>query len=360
MGVVSGRTETPGFVEASVTHSILAPIPPSAGAPAALPTVAEIREALRPLLAEFLRLEQGGRHGSPDTLAGYLRSIAQYLDWCARRALHPLTATADDVRRFLADLADAGRTPGTVGSYLNGVRRFYAAVAWRGLGRGNPAAGVRAPADGSDPADRVTHLDSEELARLFGTVAGSLPADVRDRAILALLGLQGLRTVEVHRLDVAEVPAGAGPMRVLGKGAKRRIVHLRDDVALAVGAWIRTAERLGLSRPEAPGRSPVFVGIGNRGRGRRLSRRALREIVYGRLEAAGLRAKGSGRLGPHALRHTYATLAYANGADLAHVQAELGHRDPRTTARYRHVVERERNNPAARIPVRVDGGSNAA
>ncbi|WP_284286707.1 tyrosine-type recombinase/integrase, partial [Alicyclobacillus fastidiosus] len=53
----------------------------------------------------------------------------------------------------------------------------------------------------------------------------------------------------------------------------------------------------------------------------------------------------------HALRHTAATLAYKYTQDLRGVQEMLGHADPKTTARYAHVIDRMKNNPALAIQI---------
>jgi len=75
-----------------------------------------------------------------------------------------------------------------------------------------------------------------------------------------------------------------------------------------------------------------------------------RSVVDGYLRQAGLKRPG---VSDHALRHTAATLAYKYTRDLRAVQHMLGHADPRTTARYAHLVERLQQNPALAVPVEV-------
>ena len=67
-----------------------------------------------------------------------------------------------------------------------------------------------------------------------------------------------------------------------------------------------------------------------------------------------LAAAGCAHTGTHVLRHTAATLSLAKGAQLTQVQAMLGHRDPKTTTAYAHVVDRIKNNPATLIEVKLE------
>lgn len=89
---------------------------------------------------------------------------------------------------------------------------------------------------------------------------------------------------------------------------------------------------------------------GNRAGGKRISRRGVRQVVDFYLKKADLKRPG---ISDHALRHTAATLAYKYTHDLRGVQQMLAHADPKTTARYAHVIDRMKNNPALAIPVEL-------
>ena len=68
---------------------------------------------------------------------------------------------------------------------------------------------------------------------------------------------------------------------------------------------------------------------------RRLSRRAIQREIKLISERAGI----TKRVHPHTMRHTFATLTLNNGADLATVQALLGHSNPATTQVYAQVSD---------------------
>jgi integrase/recombinase XerC len=122
-------------------------------------------------------------------------------------------------------------------------------------------------------------------------------------------------------LDVrdAPTPGGQEPLRVVGKGAKERLVPVLPTVREAIARW------LAVYRPVGP-TSPLFAGV----RGGRLNpgvaQRALREQRC----LAGLPDHAT----PHALRHSFATHLLAGGADLRSIQELLGHASLGTTQRY--------------------------
>jgi integrase/recombinase XerD len=94
----------------------------------------------------------------------------------------------------------------------------------------------------------------------------------------------------------------------------------------------------------------LFAAVGNHRGGKRLRRRHIRAQTDQYLQLAGLKRPG---ISNHALRHYAGTLGYLHTGDLRAVQDFLGHADPRTTARYAHVVDMAKKNPALFISVKV-------
>jgi site-specific recombinase XerD len=119
------------------------------------------------------------------------------------------------------------------------LRRVYAAAVAAGLRADNPATGVRAPRDRRAP-EYFSFLSEVELALLFRAV----PHDeqlkhLRDRALLGLLGLQALRTVEITRANVDDLQRRGESWALLVHGKFHdRLVFLRSDVAEAVRAYL--------------------------------------------------------------------------------------------------------------------------
>ena len=96
--------------------------------------------------------------------------------------------------------------PSTIALKLAVVRRFYQAALEKGLISFNPAAGVKPPREKRDPAEKITFLEQEEVETLLQTI----PDDdtlktARDRAIIAIMALEGTRTIELHRANIADL-----------------------------------------------------------------------------------------------------------------------------------------------------------
>jgi site-specific recombinase XerD len=203
----------------------------------------------------------------------------------------------------------------------------------RGLRPDNPAKGLKAPKDKTTREDSVKFLPFEGFKRLL-----ALPNNTRDRTILALMGWHGLRVEEVTNLTLAKVNlAGELPtLAVTGKGSKTRKVHLIERSAAALSAWLN-------ARQAQPGEQAVFVSIGNRDWGQRLTTRAMRYMVDAYLDQAGLKANG---ISCHSLRHSFATWSLAGGAKLQAISSAMGHTSIETTQVYARIVDRINENPA--------------
>jgi integrase/recombinase XerC len=146
----------------------------------------------------------------------------------------------------------------------------------------------------------------------------------RDRALLALLFLRGLRRGETVSLDLEHVDLERGRVSVLGKGQlEREWFDLAPEAVEALRSWIAM-------RPEVPTRA-LLIGWSavTRAPGGRLTGRGVAKIVarYG-LEAA------VGRVRPHGLRHAAATALLDLGLTWQEVAGFTRHKDPSTLRHY--------------------------
>jgi integrase/recombinase XerD len=258
-----------------------------------------------------------------------------YLTWCAERGLDPLAARQrphlelyilwmQEIRRF---------KPSTTSRRFSVTAGFYRTCVIDGLLEHSPAEHVRRPAV---PAESLTlgftHLQFEAL--LTAARESSHPCDF---ALVAMLGLLGLRIFEATGADIADVGEEHGyrVLRVCGKGTKVVLVPLPP----AVGRAIDTAIGARTS-------GPVLLNS----RGTRMDRHAATRRLRRLSEAAGVRIT---RPHPHMLRHTFVTTMLDAGVDLRDVQIAARHADPRTTMRYDRAQE---SRPAPELhPGRLHG-----
>lgn len=285
---------------------------------------------------DFLRLYVANGAARPHTIRGYCSHIRQFVAWCEERGIEPVTATEDDMIAYRKWLI--GRySRATIAVKLVAIRRFYEAARWHGLRRDNPATSLKAPRERSAKEERVKFLPLEGLKRLLAAPQGDGPQARRDRAILALMGMHGLRVSEVAGLQVYDVDLDRGTLTVTGKGSKTRTIYLTEQTAAVLASWLEIRGDVALNS------DALFVVTGNHTTGTAMSARAIRYLVNGYLEALGLKAKG---ISCHALRHSAATWARAAGARLDAISAMLGHASITTTQIYAQIVDRMSENPA--------------
>jgi integrase/recombinase XerC len=168
--------------------------------------------------------------------------------------------------------------------------------------------------------------DSDRLNEALDTLnrVADDPIAVRDVAALELLYGSGLRVSEVCSIDVGDIDHERRTVRVLGKGAKQRVVPLTVPASRAIQRW--TSVRATLANPDE---CALLVGS----RGRRLDVRVLRRVVHETTAAF----PGLPELAPHGLRHSMASHVLEGGADLRYVQQLLGHASLASTQIYTHV-----------------------
>jgi len=238
-----------------------------------------------------------------------------FVTWCTGQGLDPLTMRRHELELYVRWLQEVRRfKPSTVSRRMSVVAGFYRTCVIDGVLALSPADYLRRPTvPAESPTLGLTHLQFKAL--LF---AARQSADRHDFALVAMLGLLGLRIFEATAADIADLGEEHGHrvLRVVGKGTKVVLVPLPP----AVGRAIHQA---------VAGRSagPVL----RNSRGRRMDRHtATRRLQH--LAASATFAMP--HLHPHMLRHTYVTTMLDAGVDLRDAQIAARHADPRTTMRY--------------------------
>jgi integrase/recombinase XerD len=277
--------------------------------------------------ADALWLEDGL---SANTLESYRRDLTQFASWMALSASPNLyEATTADLQAWMAHLHLARRTSARSASRaLSALRRFYALAIREGRITQDPTAQIKAPKLPRLPPKSISEAEVESLLQAPDV---SSPLGLRDRAMLELLYACGLRVSELIGLSWLQVDLQAGVLKVMGKGARERLVPLGDEAVYWVGDYFKQGARETLLN----GRQSEDLFVTQRGEG--MTRQAFWSLIRRYAIQAGIR----GTLSPHSLRHAFATHLLNHGADLRVVQLLLGHADITTTQIYTHVA-RER------------------
>jgi integrase/recombinase XerD len=311
-------------------------------------TTAQPSERYEVHVLDFLAHLEFERGLSRNTLAAYRTDLLQFGRFLAERGRDAITAEANDLSDFLADLAQGdgnGRAPcstATVHRKAACLRSFYRHLRREEAVDDDPAARLETPRRGKKLPEVLSYA---EVQRLLAQPRGDAPVAVRDRALLELMYASGLRASETISLEASDVDLEHGIVRARGKGSKERLVPVGGKAIAAVRVYLRAARPKLVRVPEE---RKLFLNF----RGGPLTRQGLYKIVLRHAQTAGL----ADRMSPHTLRHSFATHLLTGGCDLRSVQEMLGHADLSTTQLYTHLSGEElkeayfKAHPRAHLP----------
>ncbi len=288
--------------------------PSPSGGPAAGVESPELRRFLLYLAAE--------RGLAGNTLAAYRRDVQDLLRFFDQRRLTLASAQADDYRHYLQEQSRIGQSTKTVARRLAAIRSLLRYLATEGIETEPILRQLERPKPERD-LPRV--LSREQVNRLIAAPDPRSSLFARDVAILELLYACGLRATELCELKLRDVNLEVGCVRVLGKGAKERVVPMGQAAQEAIARYL-SESRPKLARPTT---DTLFVSRS----GKPMERIGLWMLV----EKYGKRSGLFNEVSPHTLRHCFATHLISGGADLRIVQELLGHSDVATTQIYTHV-----------------------
>jgi integrase/recombinase XerC len=275
--------------------------------------------------ARHLQVERGY---SPQTVRAYRSDLAALAAFAQERGVRePGGLSLDLLRDWLWDGSQRRLAKSTLARRSAAARGFSAWTTRAAGEQVDPASRLRAPKPDKTLPRVITRAQMDELLSALSSRAdGSDPNPIRDLVVIELLYATGARVSELTGLDVDDVDLDRLAVRVMGKGAKERVVPFGVPARDAVRRY------LGVARPLlAAERSGSAFLLGPRGG--RLGTRAVYQLVARLLEDL----PGTGPAGPHTLRHTAATHLLDGGADLRAVQEILGHASLGTTQIYTHV-----------------------
>lgn len=260
---------------------------------------------------------------SPNTLEAYMSDVSKLTAFCKAEGKRPDELTLKDLQAFSASLHDLGIALSTHARILCGVRAFYHFLATDGYVEQDPSELLESPV-------KERHLpevlSTHEVDMLQASIDLSKWEGHRNRAIIEVLFSCGLRVSELVTLTLSQVYEEEGFLRVMGKGAKERLVPISPAAIRELHLWYDDRCRMNIK----PGEEDyVFL---NR-RGAHLTRTMILIMIKQQAKAAGI----TKTISPHTLRHSFATALLEGGASLRAIQAMLGHESVGTTEIYTHI-----------------------
>lgn len=293
-----------------------------------------------------------------DTMVTYYSHIEQFMRWCEEHCYQLLNINKNVMVEYRNHLVKEGLQTATISLKLSCIRRLFEVAVTRKLIDDNPAQGIRAPKKRTaEDLTGAKYITAGRLEYLFAAIPNKGATEleelefIRAKSLIALMGLQGLRTVEVHRLSLEDLDLEKGLLLIRGKGRDRYIAP-RKDVLELLERYLKV-RYLDTAKSRDSWGTPVFTSVSNNHKGCRMSRCGIRDVVDYWFIKIGIREKGdkSGK-SCHLLRHTTGALLYQATHDLLVVQKELGHADPKTTSKYAHIQNIMSERYTQAIPVK--------
>ncbi len=272
----------------------------------------------------FLDRYWGETGASANTIASYRLDLTIFARWLAANAL-PNIADVSRVQLldFLAFRSAGGKSARTGARTLSTLKTFYGQRVAYALRKDNPTSLVSGP---KLPRSLPKALSEAEIEALINAPDITSAVGLRDKAMIELMYATGLRVTELVTLKGEQLNLRQGVLRVMGKGAKERLVPMGEHAI----EWIE--KYLANARSElAPGAKTDALFI--TARGSAMTRQAFWYLIKRYTLMAGVRS-----LSPHVLRHSFATHLLNHGADLRVVQLLLGHVDLSTTQIYTYIA----------------------
>ncbi len=278
---------------------------------------------LDPYIKKFLKYLEVERDVSVHTLRSYAKDLKDFAMYCPS---DPGDIEMVDIRGFLSNQMIAGKAKSSVARGLATLRSFFKYLYEEGYVKINYAKLVPSP---KVPKHLPSFLDVDDAFGLVKAPEGIGLLPVRDRAILELLYSSGLRVSEVVGLNTDDLNIREGLVKVRGKGKKERIVPVGGKAIDALKSYLIERVLFKKRKAIADSDSAIFLNKS----GERLTDRQIRRIVVKYARLTGI----DGQIGPHTLRHTFATHLLIGGADLRVIQELLGHSSLSTTQKYTHL-----------------------
>lgn len=264
---------------------------------------------------------------SKHTAKAYYSDILGYLLWLSDEEC--TSVNFSKVREYLHFIQKFDYKKTTIARKIASVRTFYKYLYREKHVETNPALNLNAP---KRPKSLPKFLSTEEVMNIINSTPMDTPAGFRNRVIIELLWVTGMRISELSGLNFGDLNLEQNEITVFGKGAKERIVLLPDHTKKFLQRYLDSARALvakGHKLESIADTTPVFIN----NTGYRLQNKTIRNVINDVVNSIQLPKKVT----PHMFRHSFATRLIEHGADLRIVQELLGHASISNTQIYTHV-----------------------
>ena len=268
----------------------------------------------------FLNDEKGF---SDHTIKSYKNDINKFLNFLSERKIELKEVSKIEIRDFLADQYDLGLSKKTIARRLASIKSLFKFLFNSSFVTKNPTLFLSTPKMSKKLPD---FIDEKMINELMNQPDLGSEKGLRDKAVLELFYSTGMRLSELISLNISSVDDKNNLIRVTGKGSKERLIPFGKRAKFSIEKYLK---KRALNWNSLNKEIPLFVNNKNE----RVPRRTIQRRIsnYIKMIASGK------RLGPHTLRHTFATHLMDRGADIRAVGDLLGHSSLSSTQVYTHV-----------------------
>ena len=272
----------------------------------------------------FLQYLQIEKRYSLHTVRSYLNDLDQFYHFLFSLGLpeDPVAVTSYDIRAWIVSMLNNNYSPVSVHRKISCLRVFYRYLRKEGIVKNDPLEKVVLP---KRKKTLPVFIEEEAINKLLDNFSfGDDFAGIRNRTIIELLYITGIRRAELIGLRDNDVDLTEGSLKVTGKRNKQRIIPLVKPFLKRLEDYLRIRNE----NTETINNGWFFITD----KGNKLYDKYVYKTVNSYLAMVTTIEKKS----PHILRHTFATHMLNNGADLNSIKELLGHANLSATQVYTH------------------------
>jgi tyrosine recombinase XerC len=282
-------------------------------------------DSLKKVMLEFLSYLEKERGFSNHTIKAYQTDLNRFILFLTQEEniSNFKSVNIHTIRNYLGTEFDEGFSSKTVARRLASIKSLFKYLMRSEQISDNPAIHVKSP---KISQTLPNFIDEKVIDTLMESPDVSTSKGMRDRAILELFYSTGIRLSELIALDIDSIDPQNQLAKVHGKGDKERLIPFGNRAKFWVENYLKNRA---LSFNSAPNHTPLFTNAKEKRVPKSTVQRRIRNYIK-------LVAEGE-RLGPHILRHSFATHLMDRGADIRAVKDLLGHNSLSSTQVYTHI-----------------------
>lgn len=265
---------------------------------------------------------------SKNTFDAYRADLEQFVIFLGEQNITLEKANEDSIKSYLGHLKKEGISARSIARKISSLKTFYAYAEqyaeWK-----NPTKNILIP---KIEKSLPRFLSEDEISILLETTQKNVsPIGLRNKLILHLLYVSGMRITELTQIKIADIHIDTGFITIQGKGNKQRMIPLPKQTFELIGNYLNTTHKK--LREKHPHFIEFLFPTLYAGKVKPISRQSCWAILKKLCKAAGIERN----IFPHQLRHSLATHLLKRGTDLRSLQLWLGHENLTTVQIYTHV-----------------------